>query len=194
MTYRVNQQWIDWTCFGDSSITDHALQPHLPPCHLLQWNTQIFPSILYSPTHCFNSVLNSSRHSLGTRRAYRPGKQVMSLQVFTVPSCPPNPIPPLPPPVADHVLWPPSRFCPHHQQITQIFLFKLPSHSFCHHSPQLQQAVFGSPPPKCDRQTSRPAKQVGDLHSTSSPPYPILQSQCQLCSRQPVEETNQYLI
>lgn len=65
-----------------------------------------------------------------------------------------------------------------------------PPHSSCYPNPQLQQAFSRHPPAKSDREANRPAKQVGDIYSPSSPSNPIPHFHPQLCSRHISMELN----
>ena len=56
--------------------------------------------------------------------------------------------------------------CPLSPWITQIFSSKLPPHSSCYHSPQLQQAFPGNPPTKPLSKAGKPVKQVGCFRSS----------------------------
>lgn len=122
----------------------------------------------YIPSHPFVPVSHSTRHSLEKRRPLQPENQVVQLPIFTSLPLSSKFSPPDSPPSLQGSPTLLNSFLPPSPAEHIFFSSKLPPHSSCYSSPQIQQTLSGNLSAKPTREVSRSARQVGQ-HQTSLP-------------------------
>lgn len=159
-------------------VADHCFRFLFLPALISRLTHKYFlPSYLPS-THPNILVYNywNSRNFLSSHGPLQPLKQLAYLLIFHTPSYHANLVLLSFPKICSSI--PATAYslsCTHLQQITQILSSKLPSHSSCCTSPQIQQIFTSNPPAKPDRKANRPAKQVGDFQICVLPPLLYIQ-------------------